>query len=152
VTSANSGRDGAKNSEDLNKIIDAIPVMAWSTLPDGTADFFNEHFLSFLGITAEAAHGWGWTASLHPDDLENLTSVWATLITSKLPGETEARLMRSDGQYRWFLFRANPVYAADGSVTRWYGTNTDIDDRRYSGPRRPTASRAIQEPSSPPSS
>jgi PAS domain S-box-containing protein len=130
VTSANSGRDGAKNSEDLNRIIDAIPVMAWSTLPDGTADFFNEHFLSFLGITAEAAHGWGWTASLHPDDLENLTSVWATLITSKLPGETEARLMRSDGQYRWFLFRANPVYAADGSVTRWYGTNTDIDDRK----------------------
>ncbi|WP_260686721.1 PAS domain-containing sensor histidine kinase [Rhizobium leguminosarum] len=114
----------------MNKIIDAIPVMAWSTLPDGTADFFNEHFLSFLGMTAEAAYGWGWTASLHPDDLENLTSVWATLISSKLPGETEARLMRADGQYRWFLFRANPVYAKDGSVTRWYGTNTDIDDRK----------------------
>jgi PAS domain S-box-containing protein len=130
VRTAEATQDIPANSVEQNKIINAIPVMAWSTLPDGTADFFNEHFLSFLGITSEVAHGWGWMASLHPDELENLASVWAALIASKRPGETEARLRRYDGQYRWFLFRANPVYAEDGSVTRWYGTNTDIDDRK----------------------
>ena len=120
----------AANASELNKIINAIPVMAWSTLPDGTADFFNEHFLAFLGITAEQAYGWGWTAALHPEDVGNLTTVWQALLTSGRPGETEARLRRSDGEYRWFLFRANPIYAEDGSITRWYGTNTDIDDRK----------------------
>jgi PAS domain S-box-containing protein len=130
VTTANSAQDRVPDPSELNKIINAIPVMAWSTLLDGTADFFNERFLSFLGITSEAACGWGWRASLHPDELETLTCVWAALIASGLPGETEARLRRSDGQYRWFLFRANPVYAEDGTVTRWYGTNTDIDHRK----------------------
>jgi PAS domain S-box-containing protein len=130
VATVNSAQDQASDPSELNKIINAIPVMAWSTLPDGTADFFNERFLSFLGLTAETAYGWGWTSSLHPDELESLTCVWTALIASGRPGETEARLRRSDGQYRWFLFRANPVYADDGSVTRWYGTNTDIDDRK----------------------
>ncbi|MDQ0324023.1 PAS domain S-box-containing protein [Pararhizobium capsulatum DSM 1112] len=130
MSTAEFTQDSSANSVEQNKIINAIPVMAWSTLPDGTADFFNEHFLSFLGITSEVAHGWGWMTSLHPDELETLASVWSALIASKRPGETEARFRRSDGQYRWFLFRANPVYAEDGSVTRWYGTNTDIDDRK----------------------
>jgi PAS domain S-box-containing protein len=113
-----------------NRIVDAIPVMAWSTLPDGTADFFNGHFLSYLGVTTEQASGWGWAAALHPDDAESLKEVWVEMLASGRAGETEARLRRSDGEYRWFLFRANPLCTDDGSIVRWYGTNTDIDDRR----------------------
>ncbi|WP_246650298.1 sensor histidine kinase [Rhizobium laguerreae] len=115
---------------ELSDVLNAMPVMAWSTLPDGTADFFNDHYLAFLGTTPESAYGWGWAAMLHPDEREGVTRVWAALVASKQPGETEARLRRSDGQYRWFLLRANPAYADDGSVTRWYGTNIDIDDRK----------------------
>ncbi|WP_434729588.1 PAS domain-containing sensor histidine kinase [Rhizobium binae] len=117
-------------ARELNKDVDAIPVMAWSTLPDGWADFFNEHFLTYLGITTEQAAGWGWTTALHPDDYEPLKSVWAGWLASGAPGETEARLRRWDGQYRWFLFRANPIFGEAGNVSRWYGTNTDIDDRK----------------------
>ncbi|WP_246738007.1 MULTISPECIES: PAS domain-containing protein [Rhizobium] len=120
----------AAAARELNKVVDAIPVMAWSTLPDGRADFFNAHFLTYLGITTEQAAGWGWAAALHPEDSGRLQSVWTRLLASGAPGETEARLRRWDGQYRWFLFRANPVHGEDGSVVRWYGTNTDIDDRR----------------------
>lgn len=115
---------------EFRKLVDAIPVMAWSTLPDGRADFFNAHFLTYLGITAEQASGWGWTTALHPDDAEALQCVWAELLSSCKPGETEARLKRFDGKYRWFLFRANPVLGDDETVVRWYGTNTDIDDRK----------------------
>ncbi len=120
----------AAAAREHNKIVDAIPVMAWSTLPEGWADFFNGHFLTYLGMTAEQAAGWGWTTALHPDDAGPLQSVWMQLLASGTAGEAEARLRRWDGEYRWFLFRANPVYGDDGSVVRWYGTNTDIDDRR----------------------
>jgi PAS domain S-box-containing protein len=113
-----------------NRIVDAIPVMAWSTLPDGTADFFNGHFLSYLGVTTEQASGWGWAAALHPDDAECLKAVWIEMLASGRAGEAEARLRRWDGEYRWFLFRANPLFADDASIARWYGTNTDIDDRK----------------------
>ncbi|MDF1631278.1 PAS domain-containing protein [Mycoplana sp. MJR14] len=125
-------RDDARAvaARELKKVVDAIPVMAWSTLPDGQADFFNAHFLTYLGITAEQATGWGWTEALHPEDSGPLQRVWMQLLASGTPGETEARLRRWDGQYRWFLFRANPVHGEDGTVIRWYGTNTDIDDRK----------------------
>lgn len=132
ITEAIRFRDDTRAvaERELNRIADAIPVMAWSTLPDGRADFFNEHFLTFLGISSEQAAGWGWAASIHPDDSRALQSVWMELLASGMPGETEARLRRWDGQYRWFLFRANPVYSDEGAVVRWYGTNTDIDDRK----------------------
>lgn len=132
ITEALRFRDDTRAlaARELSKVVDAIPVMAWSTLPDGRADFFNEHFLSYLGITSEEAAGWGWATSLHPDDAGSLQTVWMQLLDAGAPGETEARLRRWDGQYRWFLFRANPVHGDDGSVVRWYGTNTDIDDRR----------------------
>lgn len=113
-----------------NKIVDAIPVMAWSSLPNGSADYFNMHFLAYLGITTEEAIGWKWMSALHPDDAEQLKGIWLELLKSGRRGEAEARLRRSDGEYRWFLFRANPVFAEDGSVVRWYGTNTDIEDRK----------------------
>lgn len=113
-----------------NRIVDAIPVMAWSTMPDGSADYFNMHFLAFLGLTTDQAIGWGWMTAVHPDDVERLKAIWLELLMSGRPGEAEARLRRSDGEYRWFLFRANPVFAEDGSIARWYGTNTDINDRK----------------------
>ncbi len=133
VSEAHRLREDARawSARELNKIVNAIPVMAWSTLPDGSADFFNEHFLAYLGFSSNQAFGWGWTTALHPDDVEGLTNVWRELRNAGTAGETEARLRRHDGQYRWFLFRANPVLADDGSIVRWYGTNTDINDRKH---------------------
>ncbi|ASP98459.1 PAS domain S-box protein [Sinorhizobium meliloti] len=122
--------NNAVATRELRKVVDAIPVMAWSTLPDGRADFFNAHFLTYLGVTAEQATGWGWAACLHPDDAGPLQNVWIQLLASGAAGETEARLRRWDGFYRWFLFRANPVFGDDGAIIRWYGTNTDIHDRK----------------------
>jgi PAS domain S-box-containing protein len=120
----------AESARELKKTINAVPVMAWSTLPDGRADFFNEHFLAYLGFAPEQAFGWGWAAALHPDDAEGLKAIWVNLVASGRAGETEARLRRWDGEYRWFLFRANPVRTNEGDIYRWYGTNTDIDDRK----------------------
>jgi PAS domain S-box-containing protein len=115
---------------DRNPIIDAIPTLVWSALPDGSADFFNRHYLDFVGFTQEQAAGTGWTAAVHPDDLPGLMATWQRILAAEQPGEAEARLRRRDGAYRWFLFRANPLRDESGRVVKWYGTNTDIDDRK----------------------
>jgi PAS domain S-box-containing protein len=117
-------------SEDqLRIMIDKIPTLAWSCRPDGSTEFLNQRWLDYTGLTLEEALGWGWKLPVHPDDLEKLMNTWLSLLASGEPGEEEARLRRFDGEYRWFLFRAVPVHNEQGVVVRWYGTNTDIEDR-----------------------
>ncbi|HEY0464351.1 MAG TPA: PAS domain-containing protein [Polyangiaceae bacterium] len=118
------------NEHNLNLIINTIPALAWSAQRDGLAEFFNQHYLDYLGLTPEQAQGNGWVAAVHPDDLPGLLPTWRRILASEALGETEARLRRFDGEYRWFLFRVNPLREASGQIVKWYGTNTDIDDRK----------------------
>ena len=120
----------AASEGNLKLTIDTIPALAWSARPDGSAEFFNQHYLDFIGLSAEQASGWGWTAAVHPDDLNGVAGAWQRIMTSEEPGETEARLRRHDGEYRWFLFRANPLRDKSGNIVKWYGVNTDIEDRK----------------------
>ncbi len=83
-----------------------------------------------MGLSAEQASDWGWTAAVHPEDMDGLAAAWQRILTSDAPGEAEARLRRHDGAYRWFLFRANPLRDESGTVVKWYGVNTDIEDRK----------------------
>lgn len=111
-------------------IIDTIPALAWSARPDGSAEFFSKHYLDYVGLSAEQAQDWGWTVAVHPDDLNGLAATWQAIMASGNQGEAEARLRRFDGDYRWLLFRANPLRDASGNIVKWYGVNTDIDDRK----------------------
>jgi PAS domain S-box-containing protein len=123
--------DAIRTSEQhLKTIIDTIPALAWSARPDGSANFFNQHFLDFIGFSTEQARGWGWTTAVHPEDLHGLTVTWQQALASGSPGEAEARLHRYDGTYRWFLFRTNPLRDENGAIVEWYGVNTDIEDRK----------------------
>jgi PAS domain S-box-containing protein len=122
---------GLEASESKLKLtIDTIPALAWSARTDGSAEFFSKHYLDFVGMSAEQASGWGWAVTVHPDDLPSLVATWQRIMASEAPGEAEARLRRHDGQYRWILFRANPLRDDTGAVVRWYGANTDIEDRK----------------------
>ncbi|MEA2626444.1 MAG: formate hydrogenlyase transcriptional activator [Candidatus Binatota bacterium] len=112
----------------LRQMIDTIPALAWCCLPDGTTEFLNRRWLDYTGLSAEDALGWGWQRPVHPQDVGRLMSAWRTLLAAGEPGEEEARMRRFDGEYRWFLFRAEPVHDDRGTVLRWYGTNTDIED------------------------
>jgi PAS domain S-box-containing protein len=129
------------SERNLKLIIDTIPAMAWSRRPDGSVEFFNQHYLDFTGRSAEQATGWGWKTAVHPDDLNGLVATWERLVASTAPGEAEARLRRHDGQYRWFLFRANPLRDETGTIVKWFGINIDIDDlkRAEEGLRRSEA-------------
>src|SRR5450755_1697905 len=69
--------DAIRASErNLNQIINAIPALAWSARPDGSAEFFNQHYLDYVGLSAEQAKDWGWTAAVHPDDRNALSAAW----------------------------------------------------------------------------
>jgi steroid delta-isomerase-like uncharacterized protein len=120
------------NERNLSLIINTIPTTAWTTRPDGYCDFLNQRWLDYAGMTAEQAEGWAWTNAIHPDDRKALVEYWQLALDSGVPVETEARLRRFDGSYRWFLFRANPLRDKLGKIVKWYGTNIDIEDRKRS--------------------
>jgi PAS domain S-box-containing protein len=123
--------DAQRESEhNLKLIIDTIPALVWSARTDGSAEFFSQHYLDFIGLSADRAADWGWTAAVHPEDLDSLGATWQRIMASQAPGEAEARLRQHDGDYRWFLFRANPLRDETGAIVRWYGVNTDIEDRK----------------------
>src|SRR5574341_1205101 len=116
---------------ELRLAVDTIPVLVWSALPDGHIDFLNQCGCEYTGLTLEQASGWGWRAAIHPEDLPGLERHWRAVLGSGRPGETEARLRRVDGAYRWFLFRAVPLHDERGHVVKGYGTSTDIQDRKW---------------------
>jgi PAS domain S-box-containing protein len=120
-----------RSQEYLRLTIDTIPTSAWCNRPDGSNEFLNQRWLDYTGLSIEAAQDWGWQVAIHPEDLPRLLDVWQKLLASGEPGEWEARLRRFDGIYRWFLFRVEPLFDETGNIVKWYGTNTDIDDRKW---------------------
>jgi len=119
-----------KSERNLASIINAIPTAAWTTRPDGYCDFLNQVWLDYVGMTAEHAKGWGWAEAIHPDDRNKLVEYWQSCLSSGRPVDTEARIRRFDSSYRCFLIRANPLRDDSGNIIKWYGTCTDIEDRR----------------------
>jgi PAS domain S-box-containing protein len=118
------------SEHNLKTIINTIPGVAWSARPDGSADFLNQTYLDYTGLTAEEGTDWGWTAAVHPGDLNGLLAAWQGATTAGESREAEARLRRHDGEYRWFLFRSNALRNDEGEIVRWYGTNIDIEGRK----------------------
>jgi formate hydrogenlyase transcriptional activator len=120
--------DELRNSEKkLRQVIDTIPTLAWSILPDGSNEFLNKRWHEYTGLSAEESHGTGWQVAIHPEDRTPLLQKWQALLTSGKPGEMEARLRRHDGVFRWFLMRVEPLRDETGKIVRWYGTCTDIE-------------------------
>jgi len=118
------------SEKQFRQMVDEIPTLAWSCLPDGSGAFLNKQWLDYTGLSVEPAPALHWKAVVHPDDLENLTDTWRRHLASGQPTEVEARLRRFDGKYRWFLVRAVPIRDEQNNVIKWYGTNTDIEDRK----------------------
>jgi len=114
----------------LRRVIDTIPTLCWCNLCDGSNEFLSKSWHEYTGLSPDEAHGWGWSAAFHPDDLPPLMKRWQELLVSGEPGEIEARLRRYDGTYRWFLIRVAPFRDETGEIIRWYGTSTDIEDRK----------------------
>jgi PAS domain S-box-containing protein len=118
-----------ENERELRLQTEAIPQHIWSALPDGSVDYCNQGLLAYLGLTMEGIRLAG-PNFIHPDDRDRVVGAWHQATSQGTAYEVEARMLGSDGQYRWFLERALPFRDDQGQIIKWYGTNTDIEDRK----------------------
>jgi PAS domain S-box-containing protein len=119
-----------QSSEDrLRLVIDTIPAHVWSARPDGSVDFINRRWQETTGLPVESALGWDWSSIVHPDDLPRYVEAWNSALSAGAPMESEARLRRTDGEYRWWLIRNVPLRDEHGQIVKWYGTAVDIEER-----------------------
>jgi PAS domain S-box-containing protein len=111
-------------------VTDAVPQVSWTNAADGTANYFNQRWFTYSGLSLEASFGLGWQAIVHPDDAPASTQRWNRALAAGTIFDTEYRLRRADGVYRWHLGRNVPLHDAEGRVTGWFGSATDIHDER----------------------
>lgn len=118
---------------EFQRIAEAIPQIVWTALPNGTIDWANANWYAYCGLNSGALLAHAWQIMPHPDDRAEILSRWGEAVAAGQPAEMEFRLLRRDGAYRWFLTRVVPVRDNAGEIVRWYGTSTDIDERRRQG-------------------
>ena len=108
----------------------ALPNHVWTAPADGLLDWFNDRVYEYSGAAPGDLDGGGWTRIVHPDDLPEAGRRWSASLASGESYEVEFRIRRADGTYRWHLVRGVPMRTADGGISRWVGTNTDIHERK----------------------
>ena len=115
---------------ELELVVDTIPALTWSALPDGARDFVSRRWTEYTGMPAKDGFGSGWMSNVHADDRAGYLEQWHGVVATGEPLAVEARLRRFDGVYEWFLIRAVPFRDVRGHIIRWYGTATAIEDRK----------------------
>ena len=120
-----------RQEKQLRDVVETIPAMTFTALSDGSNVFANRRWTEYTGLSAEDTAGAGWQRALHPEDVARHSAKWRTSVATGEPFEDEARFSRAaDGECRWFLVRAVPLRDEQGHVMKWYGTVTDIEDRK----------------------
>src|SRR6266852_2328478 len=115
----------------LRDVVETIPAMTFTALSDGRKTFVNKRWTEYTGLSVEQSSGAGWQRAIHPDDLVCHSEMWRISVATGQLFEDEARFRRAaDGEYRWFLVRGVPLRDQHGKIDKWYGTLTDIEDRK----------------------
>ena len=135
-----------QDEKELRRITDAIPQAIFVLAPDGTILHANQVVLDYTGLTLEDLKTDDFRIRLfHPDDLERVRDERQHALERGAPFELELRARRKDGQYRWFLFRYNPLRDEEGRIIRWYATGIDIEDRKQAEERIRKENMALRE-------
>jgi PAS domain S-box-containing protein len=119
-----------ERERELREILETVPAMTVTVLPDGSNVFIGKRFSEYSGLSEEEGQGSGWKACVHPDDVDLHVRKWRLSLQSGEPIEIETRFRRADGEYRWFLARAAPLRDEAGNILKWYEILTDIEDRK----------------------
>jgi PAS domain S-box-containing protein len=120
-----------RQEKHLRDVVETIPAMSFSALSDGSTTFVNKRWTEYSGLSVEKTSIAGWQRAIHPEDLPRHSGKWRMSVASGQLFEDEARFRRAaDGEYRWFLVRGVPFLDQHGKIVKWYGTLTDIEDRK----------------------
>ncbi|CAN9423992.1 unnamed protein product [Alternaria alternata] len=117
-----------ENEKQFEYIANFMPVMVWTTTPDGLHDWFSQRWYDYTGLTVDQSLGEGWRLPFHPDDMSTTAERWFHSLRTGDEYNTEYRCQRYDGEWRWMLGRAVPFYDDSGRIVKWFGTCTDIHD------------------------
>ena len=135
----------AERERDLHALAEGLPTIVWSASPDGAGEYFSERLLEYSGLSPAQAAGDGWLAAVHPDDVPGAVEHWQRSLASGAPYDVTYRLRRRDGAYRWFRAHGLCLRDSAGTIVRWIGTCTDVDDDRRLYDRERRASDAFQD-------
>jgi PAS domain S-box-containing protein len=123
-----------RQEKHLRDVVETIPAMTFTALSDGSSTFVNKRWTEYTGLSVEQSSGVGWQRVIHPEDLVRHCEKWRISVATGQLFEDEARFRRAaGGEYRWFLVRGVPFRDQHGKIVRWYGTLTDIEDRKRAG-------------------
>ena|GEM_PF-5955334 len=117
-----------RRNAEFTTLANAIPQLAWMAEPDGHIFWYNQRWYDYTGTTFEEMQGWGWTKVHDADHVQSVAARWQQYLAAGTPWQDMFPLRRHDGEFRWFLSRAEPMRDATGNITRWFGTNTDVTD------------------------
>lgn len=115
-----------ESEQGFRTLIETIPQQVWTADPNGEITYVNQRTIDYFKVSAESIFGQGWEHLIHPDDLPEARRRWHLAVSTCSPYEVEFRLLRHDGEYRWHLASALALRNQQGSVSQWFGTNTDI--------------------------
>jgi len=131
VTERRQAEEALRESEErFRSMADNISPLAWMANADGWIFFYNRRWFEYTGTTLDDMQGWGWEKAHHPDHVRRVVEKWSDHVRRGEAWEDTFPLRGQDGQYRWFLSRAFPIRNAQGEITRWFGTNTDVTELR----------------------
>ncbi|MGB8991236.1 MAG: response regulator [Desulfobaccales bacterium] len=123
--------EALKDSEErFRTMANAIPQLAWTARSDGYISWYNQRWYDYTGTIPEDMEGWGWQSVHNPEVLPKVLEQWRASLATGRPFDMVFPLRGKDGQFRQFLTRVMPMKGADGQVIQWFGTNTDITDRK----------------------
>jgi PAS domain S-box-containing protein len=125
----------------------AIPQLAWIADPDGQISWYNERCYSYTGTTPEQMEGWGWQSVHDPEVLLKVLEQWKASLATGQMFDMEYPLRGADGIFRPFLTRVLPLKDASGNVLQWFGTNTDITDRKRAEEKLQTLANIVESSS-----
>ncbi|GAA0196652.1 hypothetical protein GCM10009122_61400 [Fulvivirga kasyanovii] len=118
------------SEEQFRSMANAIPQLAWMTDKTGYIFWYNQRWYDYTGTSLDTMKGWGWQKIHHPDHVDRVTEKFKKHLKLKEEWEDTFPLRSATGDYRWFLSRAMPITDQEGTIIRWFGTNTDITEQR----------------------
>jgi len=131
ISARKAADDALRESEVRFRLLaQSMPNQVWTADSAGQLDWFNDRVYDYFQVDQGALNGGQWTVMVHPDDLDGTLAAWNASLSSGSPYQSEFRLRRHDGTYRWYSTRALPVLGDSGSVERWIGNNADIHDQK----------------------